>query len=1088
MSTKQPENRDAEILRALESLLVPPKRVAVIDRLHEYKVLTARSKTEIPHKQAPVAHTVPVIVPVPAPTEVVKPTSVEVQTEPIPVPEAPIPAPVPAPAPVIINVPAPPAPVSMEKDLIDLMRSVVDTQHQTMQGNQALILSLIHERSTPPAPVQYDEPSEESVEPPTPPRAPSPEPIVVPPPEPAPAAEPAKPAYSTAFGSVVLGGELMVGPYTTPAVVVPPALQPCVLRGVPHPVPRRAPMPPVNGPTEGSSEDTVPAAEPVSAKNGVDEDNLEKDNVNTAETAVDPTPSSAITAIPAECAPEPAPPIYEGVALGLQGSGGSSTAGRGGSQQHSTAGHTQKVDLARIPPHMRRVASDFTMRALRSTPSATTTTTGTSSAASLECKEHTTTPSSAPELLTLLQNLHTLSTHTAVTPPVVTVTPELISQKVSEGVQLGVKEALGLLDTHTRHSTYYNPSHNTHSDRHKSVSRQTPTLNNTTTAPTTTSQTVYISASDKPDDKMRESLVLLKSRRGGGRSTRTQLEVEEELKFQQHAQCLTSRQLPHRSNHRKPTGLRYSSEGEHYHHNYTAARQHTTQQQYTQQRQEHKNILADVEFSRFYAQKLLNVDENSSFNDSVSLDEDTAAFLRDPLTHTSSDHVDSVTVSTDLSCDGDNHTTTGGVHKNLRLIYRNEHEKRHSEVFSTTAPPLVHTDLVPQPQRSPTNSVHVHSNRERHVHPAPSAGVIVPLVSHVLYQSATEEALQRHGGIGANTVYDSIDGAHTVYDSVEGAHTGLAASMEGCTDAALWNLNTSALRPTATTTTAAAGSNIRLLQRNKDFPTATTSGDYRSVLSSSGSASIVTASSADSTTHSCADEKQRNAGHSPGSRRSPTSKLPIRRSTTSGSSRGNGGRSVSSSCSSSSDLVSSYDNSLSPSTALHRHNQHRRASRLPLPTTTTPHYMHNNTTKSHQQQYCTTSHDATEADTDRLAAQMMLTALDLHRPSNYHTKPHLHNPVASHLPKHHSLRPHSSRVYTADSDSDVESDNNSVHDSIEQELNYTGSSCSSEDELLERANIPTTTGTSCSRGRGNVKTGIKLMGVGTTRKMLYVRK
>ena len=144
-------NHDAAILKALEMLLTPPP--PVIDRLHEYKVLTVRPKVPVP------VRTVPVVIPVPAPKEVDPPkvevkevaVTVEVQTDPVPIPVAPTPV-VPVvtpvlqqPSQVVVNVPAQ---NTVERELIDLMHNVVNTQHQTMQGNQALILSLIHERNT----------------------------------------------------------------------------------------------------------------------------------------------------------------------------------------------------------------------------------------------------------------------------------------------------------------------------------------------------------------------------------------------------------------------------------------------------------------------------------------------------------------------------------------------------------------------------------------------------------------------------------------------------------------------------------------------------------------------------------------------------------------------------------------------------------------------------------------------------------------------------------------------------------------------------------------------------------------------------
>lgn len=226
-------NHDAAILKALEALLTPPP--PVIDRLHEYKVLTVRPKVPVP------VRTVPVVVPVPAPERIE--VSVEVQTEPAPV-VAPVVVPAPTPEPVVVPPPvvpvvAPPQQIvvnvpaqnTVERELIELMHNVVSTQHATMQGNQALILSLIHER-TPQTIIQEvvtePPPSPTPIPVPTPP-APLPTPIQAPP------SQLPLPRYSTAFGEVVLGARSLTDAYTTPPTLIPTDHKPCVLRGIPPP-------------------------------------------------------------------------------------------------------------------------------------------------------------------------------------------------------------------------------------------------------------------------------------------------------------------------------------------------------------------------------------------------------------------------------------------------------------------------------------------------------------------------------------------------------------------------------------------------------------------------------------------------------------------------------------------------------------------------------------------------------------------------------------------------------------------------------------------------------------------------------------
>jgi hypothetical protein len=1092
LSKKTPPNRDAEILKALEALLVPPKRVAVIDRLHEYKVLTARAKTPVPPR------TVPVLAPVPKPAEEEKANCVEVQTEPLPVPpRAPTPppvqasVPVAAPQPVIIHVPVPapaaaPTPPGLERELIELMRSVVDTQHQTMQGNQALILSLIHERNNQPAPEpEYVE--EEVVAPPTPPRAPTPPPAVVEPP-PAPVQAPLRPAYSTAFGSVVLGADLMEGPYTTPPTVVPPALQPCVLRGVPLPRPGRPPIAAAEpaGPLEGSSDaDNGPphhrreGDEVIDLPLSSDEVHGTVDNEDVGEggdTGPVPMVIPSHTAVTVDAAIQEAGGVVEGADqviaftdadagpaveylpagddranIGLSGAGTASTAGRGGALQHSAPGAVHHVHPSDIPPHMRRVASEFTMRALRH-PYKSDKENTTAATDSDRLPVVATAPSvgnvgsEAQPLLTLLQNLHTLTAGPVVpltgpVPVATALTPETVATMVCEGVQRGVKEALGLMHTHAAHErSYYNPPQGQqHSARHES-----PAGREALTAQTK-SDVIMLSATEQPDDAVRDSLQLLKSRRGCGRNTRAVTDLRDAQQYDARNRRIISRNMPHprrQENDVRDSTADYDREG------YGMPR--TTKADVDQQRMD-RELRTEIENSRLRARKLLDADENSSFNDSVSLDEETAAYLRDPLTHNleGQEGSDEVASSSDLSLEA------AGEGRTVRLVHRTVHDERQSELFSNADNAAVRADL---PQKLASPRAHATAGVSK---PVP-ASRIVPLVSRVLQQSATEEVLHIKGGMGAFNERGSIDSANSEDND--------AADPE----ADLWDMNVSALHadrpspPASAGRDAGPGAGLKLLKKAGgalDRRTRAAVADH----SPASSVSIMTRSAESSSSGASASSGvqriptlgEDRAATKPGtasplqeipyysphsSQSSEDSQLPYKRS----------GRPS---------LLPRYSYAGSAITAGSARKPRSRCSSRGR------HVPRSNAVTTEGSDV-----DAAgdTAGTERLAAQMMLNVLELHRPDSYTTRPHLANPIGAR---------YRSKICAADSDKsgdDASEGSSSVVGADGSGLDVgSGSSVSSGGELLDGRPAAAV---------GHARGGARLLGVGSGAKLLSIRK
>jgi hypothetical protein len=1097
LSKKTPPNRDAEILKALKALLVPPKRVAVIDRLHEYKVLTARAKTAVPPR------TVPVLAPVPKPAEEKQAKCVEVQTEPLPVPpRAPTPppvqtpVPVAAPQPVIIHVPvsapaAAPTPPGLERELIELMRSVVDTQHQTMQGNQALILSLIHERSIPPAPEPaYVE--DEVLAPPTPPRAPTPPPVVVEPP-PAPVQAPIRPAYSTAFGSVVLGAGLMEGPYATPPTIVPPALQPCVLRGVPLPRPGRAPVAAAEpaGPLEGSNDPDngpphhrregeevadlpSPSSEVKDPAGTVDIEDVGEGSDNGPVSMVLPSP----TAVMVSAAIQEADGVAEGADqvvaftdadtgpaveylpagddranIGLSGAGSASTAGRGGASQHSAPGIVHHVHPSDIPPHMRRVASEFTMRAMRH-PYRGDKEYITAATDSERLPVVATAPSvgdvvsETQPLLTLLQNLHTLTTGpvaplTGPTPVASALTPETVATMVREGVQRGVKEALGLMDTHAPHlRPYYSPPQGQqHSARHKS-----PAGREATTAQSK-SDAIMLSATEQPDDAVRDSLQLLKSRRGCGRNTRAVTNLGDAQHYDARNRRTISRNMPHprrQENDVRDSSADYDSEG------YGMPR--TRKADVDQQRMD-RELRTEIENSRHRARRLLDADENSSFNDSVSLDEETAAYLRDPLTH----NLEGPTGSDDVASSSDLSLEAAGEGRTVRLVHRTVHDERQSELFSNADNTAVRADL---PQKLVSPRAHATAGVSK---PVP-AGRVVPLVSRVLQQSATEEVLHIKGGMGAFNERSSVDSANSDEND--------AADPE----ADLWDMNVSALHadrpspPASAGRAAGPGAGLKLLKKAGgalDRRTRAVAADHspassvsimtRSAESSSSSASarsgvqrIPTLGEDRAATKpgtGTASPLQENPYYSPrSSQSSEESQLPYKRS----------GRPS---------LLPRYSYAGSAITAGSARRPRSRS------TSRGRHLPRSNGVTIEGSDV---DAEGDPAGTERMAAQMMLNVLELHRPDSYTTRPHLANPIGAR---------YRSKIYAADSDkSGDDASEGSISEGGAEGSGLdmrSGSSVSSGGELLDGRPAAAV---------GQARGGARLLGLGSGAKLLSIRK
>jgi hypothetical protein len=277
--------------------------------------------------------------------------------------------------------------------------------------------------------------------------------------------------------------------------------------------------------------------------------------------------------------------------------------------------------------------------------------------------------------------LRTLQAVSVLAPQPAVVTPEFIAQKVSEGVQLGVKEALGLLNTHSpRKGTYYKPTNGpTHSGLHK---QSAPALK------PSDSQVITLSTTDKPDDALRESLLLLKSRRGCGRNSRAVTDDCGAQRYNSRAQRTISRNMPHNRDYDNDIQVNDSADRD----TYGAPRLTTAQQQ---QLRFDDELRKEVESSRLRARRLLDADENSSLNDSVSLDEETAACLRDPLTYNMKEGYGGASGGSSVASSAAWSVDDSSSHPNLRALHRDDHEQRHAQLFSDAERAAVRTDLQP---------------------------------------------------------------------------------------------------------------------------------------------------------------------------------------------------------------------------------------------------------------------------------------------------------------------------------------------------------------------------------------------------------
>jgi hypothetical protein len=1122
---------DAEILKALQALLVPKKHKEVIERVQEYRVLSVNKRTKSP----PAVRTIPVMIP--KPVEVPKAHSIEVQTEPIPAP-APAPSPAPAPAepqpPVIVQVHTTESHAGVEKELIDLMNSVVTAQQQTMQGNQALILSLIHERNnrpgTPPVQeiVHYLPAPQE-------PRALTPEPVApvpeppLPPPEPevVPPLEPEFPAYSTAFGRIVLGGELMVGPYAIAPAIIPADRQPCVIRGLPAPthlskrtgtqyrapieqdqdqesgsgeseahahtqsqsqsqsqlvgnaegagseVPIYPPHQPVmvaeghtsegaaNGdladavsssskqkpsfardnerPAPAAIADTSATASLVVANN---ENTVAGTNIAAAAAAADILPSnnSAETQEETQVAEkqeatqdiqkvteneaekegekkaekeaqrerekEVGKEIEEESAhsrIYYSGSGTSSTAGAGGTLQYSAAGKVQHPNVSQMPPHMRRVASENTLRFLNNTNTVL-------SHIPMEEAEHcngssnlarNTNPSGSAVLPTrtvasdkastavtaapggvatgtdnglsqLVHNIHVLATaatasggaNSSTMPASNWLTPELLAEQISAGVKLGIQEALqGQEPLHeaqshnsTRHSRHinkvrsYNPSGNTYcvgpnpSDLQRLAGSREDIHRDLRLLKRTTNSCTFVSTLAQQQDV--KSTV--HGRRACGRTPRARKLQSQTLQSMDSFEDMRDSQDAHVD--------------------YNVAQKDTHQPKrgdamaLQQQRRERQEMLKEIEFSRRNVASLLERDANSSFDDSISLDEETAAHLRDPLMYNMGrDKDDSGEVSAMSSAEFN-------VENNpLRMLRRTEFDTRQEELFESAEQPVIRTNLR-KPPTIESNNVssgnsfvhHQHRNTSVALNPGQGQqGVLKPLMSRVLRQSATEEVLNSSARRGRAVYEDNSDSELSVQISVGDNVTGTFTDREN--ESKMWDVDPSAplmylQKEEAPTVRAPAVASMRLLTLNQRVE-ATVDASFNS-------------SNSDDTVHTQSTEEPASGGSDADQ---PTTGK-IQRSAVS---RNNQIRD---------DVDSSIGSTHSSHSSVSQYS--RRKSCLPVSMRRSGGY---SAAADHPSD--PTSHRAVDLE----AARMMLVALDLQRGDNYSTgsRAYLSNPISA---------------------------------------------------------------------------------------------
>ncbi|KAJ1433366.1 hypothetical protein B484DRAFT_478373 [Ochromonadaceae sp. CCMP2298] len=428
--------REQEVLEALQYLLVKeanrkPPRPQAPPRppVQEYRVLHAAPPLE------------PVVISVVVPDR-----------EPLaPVP-APAPAPVPAPvlAPALVPTPVPQVVVQevvqvpgCERELIELMQSVVQAQQRTTQGNQALILSLIHERQTePPPPLPPALPEPVALPEPAPEPEPLPEAVAEPEVEAEPdvevEAEPEPepfPSYLTALGEVVLGGLLLTGPYATLPAVVAAGDRP-VLRPTLGQVKAQTVM--LVQTQEAVDTGVAEAATPASSAGLVTTSAALTTVVTTTEVSDRlpvlrvPVAGASFSGTSNTALPRTLAHVLE--AGGVRDASGEGAGAIGGAERVWTGG-AGGAEGRGEPPHMRRVASAFTLRQLNRAPQMWTNAPVSPSPAFASVPTATSAAPTVGSTLTV-----------PVSPvPSAPLTEELISQRVAEGVQLGLREALRLL-------------------------------------------------------------------------------------------------------------------------------------------------------------------------------------------------------------------------------------------------------------------------------------------------------------------------------------------------------------------------------------------------------------------------------------------------------------------------------------------------------------------------------------------------------------------------------------------------------------------------------------------------------------------
>ena len=846
--------------------------------------------------------------------------------------------------------------------------------------------------------------------------------------------------------------------------------------------------------------------------------------------------------------------------IGLTLSGTSSTSGRGGSTMHTTPGIEHSVPTHTIPQYMRRKASDFTLRALlgnnylgsgtesicnnsdkigvNSNTTMYKNSLGFNAEADAKVvaksgivgtyanKLSTTDGNDEPKASTtsaattgdqglnnLFRNLQILSsapidaqsnTGSIINTPTsnnstnnAVITPEMLSQQISEGVQRGVKEALGLMDTHRTHRTHYNtnPSPNDvlHQATHcvhpgSSVHVPHDKLNYDTRG------LLHNTMNDAPSD-IRKSLTLLKNKRSSRRGSQLNAGVRSTYYSN----------LPHCTNHTD-----YSNYDTNYiEHNHVPNRdicQPPRRKAIAQQQRqaEHKSIMEDILYSNANTHNMITGDENSSFNDSVSLDETTAAYLRDPLTYNMHDenmYQDNNSVVSSLDCDVGPQKA-----KNVKLMQRDVHAQKHQELFASTdnIPVKAHTTHKAR-YTSTINNNNTNTNNT-----SEDLQAFVPLVSRVLDQSATEDVLYKQL-YARPAPTDSVDSA-SVYDK---SGYGKNIDNDADNDARMWDLTASA--PLVTFKTNESATNItkhkardpepatfathtdgtlatmqllstkhyqqnemKLNKSEDSFVSIGSSVEY----SSTEDRSILTHST-NSTDISVADSQVGDANVAAGAATTTANTHPVsgsapmyKRTSTTDINRAN--------------LVALSMNTSVNSLSSESTTNSRRVSMLPR---YSPHKYNKTSKPTHTTR--NTPANADTGNTERLAAHMMLNVLELHRPSNYTTAPYLSNPISSHLKRNGYPTSARSKIYatesvdTASSNSITDrryTNNRYFNTDPDSDLDCTGSSISSApDELLEHA-LYSKNVNSYSDTTNKPKSGLTLMGVGSNKLLRIHRK